>query len=177
MVSWSIWTLWPARAVSASTVIVLSASAGLSWPRRSAVEPDTATPIVWRPACCSALAAASITTPFPVPAGPISTAIALRPGDRLQGVALLARERCGDPLRDDALGERAVAVADDHPVGVAREGGDVAFDRELPLTLRPGREASAFERDYALVADHPLDADERLLRRELADRLLQCDGA
>ncbi len=63
-----------ARAASASTVNVLPASAGLSAPRRSAVDPDTATPITSRPAVCSARAAASITTPFPVPAGPISTA-------------------------------------------------------------------------------------------------------
>ena len=63
-----------ARATSASSVSVCPWSAGLSAPRRSAVEPDTATPITSRPAICSALAAASITTPLPVPAGPIRTA-------------------------------------------------------------------------------------------------------
>ena len=63
-----------ARATSASRVSVRPASAGLSAPSRSAVEPDTATPIVSRPASCSARAAVSITTPLPVPAGPTSTA-------------------------------------------------------------------------------------------------------
>ena len=39
---------WPrsTRATSASSVSVCPASAGLSWPRRSAVEPETATPRV-----------------------------------------------------------------------------------------------------------------------------------
>ncbi len=40
-----------ARATSESRVSVCPASAGLSAPSRSAVEPDTATPIVSRPAC------------------------------------------------------------------------------------------------------------------------------
>jgi hypothetical protein len=69
-----------ARAVSAASESVLPWSAGLSVPSRSAVEPETAIPIVLRPANCSALVAASITTPLPVPAGPTSTLCALGSG-------------------------------------------------------------------------------------------------
>lgn len=74
VVSGPTWTLPVfARVVSASSVSMFPWSAGLSAPSRSAVEPDTAIPIVSRPASCSARAAASMTTPFPVPAGPTST--------------------------------------------------------------------------------------------------------
>jgi hypothetical protein len=64
-----------ARVVSASSVSVFPWGAGLSVPSRSAVEPETAIPIVSQPASCSALAAASMTTPLPVPAGPISAVV------------------------------------------------------------------------------------------------------
>ena len=89
-----------ARATSASSVSVRPASAGLSAPRRSAVEPETATPITSRPAICSARAAASITTPLPVPAGPIRTARRSGPVTVAKRVLLLARQGCGDALGD-----------------------------------------------------------------------------
>ena len=55
------------------------------------------------PTCCSALAAASITTPFPVPAGP--TRIAPRSGPVMTSSAwcLLGAEASADPLGDRSL--------------------------------------------------------------------------
>ncbi len=74
MVSGPTWTVpLSARATSESSVVVCPVRAGLPAPRSSAVEPDTATPRVSRPASCSARTAASITMPFPAPAGPTST--------------------------------------------------------------------------------------------------------
>ena len=88
-----------ARAVRASIVDVRPASAGvvsrvaLPWSRTRRPRSCGA------PACFSARAAMSITTPFPVPAGPTSTA-ALITRDRSEGRGLLRRGRSRELLCD-----------------------------------------------------------------------------
>ena len=124
-----------ARATSASRVSVCPASAGLSAPRRSAVEPDTATPIVSRPACCSARAAASITTPLPVPAGPTSTAA--RSGPVRTSSAWCCSGLSGPPMRS-ATSRAALSranVADVSACGLGELCG-AAFDRLLLRAYR-----------------------------------------
>jgi hypothetical protein len=74
VVAWSTWMLpVRARATSESRVSVRPFRDGVSAPSRSAVLPDTAIPSTVRPACSSALAAASMTMLLPVPAGPMRT--------------------------------------------------------------------------------------------------------
>ena len=108
----------------------------------------------WWPACCSALAAASMTTPLPVPAGP--TRIAARSGPVMTSkrVCLLgaesvrrsarrpdrwrARERCSPTSRPRACGEL----------------GEPALDRLLAGTHGERRHQPALQREDAALGDH-----------------------
>ena len=101
-----------ARTTRASSVNVCPSSAGLPTPSRSAVEPDTATPNTSRPASCSARAAASITTPFPVPAGPISTARRSGPVTARRACSCSRGQGCADALRDLPARSRSRPLAD-----------------------------------------------------------------
>ena len=74
--------------------------------------------IVSRPASCSALAAASITTPFPVPAGPTSTPSA-RTGERRHR-AVFSRVS-GAPIRSATSRARSVACRPQHHARLAGE--------------------------------------------------------
>ena len=130
-----------ARATSASRVSVCPASAGLSAPRRSAVEPETATPIVSRPAACSARAAASITTPLPVPAGPTRTAA--RSGPVRTSSAWCCSGLSGPPMRS-ATSRAALSRAmspTSRPAGwaswVARRSIACSWARTARVVIRP----------------------------------------
>ncbi len=117
-----------ARAMRASRVSVRPASAGLPAPSRSAVEPDTATPITSRPTVCSARAAASITTPLPVPAGPISSARRSGP-DKARSAVSCSRDRA-PPIRS-ATSRAAISRA------------------TSPTSLSAGRASAAARRSIA----------------------------
>ena len=88
-----------------------------------------------RPACCSALAAASITTPLPVPAGPISTATRSGP------VIISSAWRCSSLSgRRSAPRRRLASVRARSPTTRRRASRacDVAFDRQLSRTHARG---------------------------------------
>ena len=140
------------------------------------MEPETATPIVSRPACCSARAAASITTPLPVPAGPTSTAA--RSGPVRTSSAWCCSGLSGAPIRS-ATSRAACSrgdLADVSACGLGELGG-AAFDRLLLGADRQRRHPPAFQGQYPPVADHPPRDGERLIRRQLPGGLLQHDRA
>ena len=165
-----------ARATSASRVSVCPASAGLSAPSRSAVDPDTATPIVSRPACCSARAAASITTPLPVPAGPTRTAARSGPVRTSSAWCCSGLSWSADALGCLTGGVLACDVADVSACGLGELCG-AALDRLLLGANRQGGHPPALQGQHAPVADHLPRDGERLIRRQLAGGLLQRDRA
>ena len=164
-----------ARATSESRVSVCPASAGLSAPSRSAVEPDTATPIVSRPACCSAgggvdhhaLASAG---------GANEDRGTLGAGEDFERVMLLGAQRRADSLADLAGGVFACDLADVSAGGLGELGG-AAFDRLLLGAHSKRRHPPAFQGQYPPVADHLPRDGERLIRRQLPGGLLQRDHA
>ena len=132
-------------------------------------------PIVSWPACCSARAAASITTPFPVPAGPTRTARRSGPVSTSRAAALLGAQRRADALGDFARCVGACSLAD---VSASWLGEQLSapFDRLLFGAHGQRGHSAALQREDSPVADHLPRHGERLLGCHLSRSLLQRDG-
>ena len=164
-----------ARATSASRVSVRPSSAGLSAPRRSAVEPGHGD--------ADRLAAGVAARrgqrrrsrrPCPVPAGPTSTARRSGPVSTSQRLRLLGAERCADALGDFA--RRASCVFARRRLG--RQAGRArcaALDRLLLGAHGERSHPPALKGEDSPVADHLSRDGERLLGRHLPGGLLQRD--
>jgi hypothetical protein len=105
------------------------------------------------PTCCSALAAASMTTPLPVPAGP--TRIAARSGPVMTSSACACSALRRPPIRS-ATWSLAIARAWTPNVAAAAcgERGEPALDRLLAGTHGERRHQPALQREDTALGDH-----------------------
>ncbi len=102
---------------------------------------------------CSARAAASITTPLPVPAGPTRIAARSGPVIVLSAWSLLVAKARADPLGELVGGGGACRLAY-VPAGGLGELGDPALDRLLFRAHGERRHPPALQREHTALGDH-----------------------
>ena len=165
-----------ARATSASRVSVCPASAGLSAPSRSAVEPGHGDPDRLSPGVLLRAGGGVDHHSLAGPGRADEDRGTLGTGEDFERVVLLGAERPADALRDLTGSVLACNVADVSACGLGELCG-AALDRLLLRAHRQGGHPPALQGQHAPVADHLPRDGERLIRRHLSGGLLQHDRA